>query len=463
MSSRIKEKLSSTKSTFEDRLVKIALVGSMVPTVVSFFFIATSELSIYLRMLLIFVICVVVAYAAFIIRQQVIFQLRTSTNLVEAMTSGDYSLRANNKHVRGALSDFNQLLNKLAVSLSTQSLISRERQILLSKVTDQIDVAIVAADQHNNISLMNPAAERLFQKQFSSIQGWPIYNIGLQDVAKQSLNKVTEFEIDHAKRKVYVRTDTYFELGEKHCLIFITDIHHLLRDEERLAWQKLLRVLSHEINNSLTPIASISETLSQVTLQEANANRLSSQAKQNLSEGLAVITERAHSLNHFIQEYQQLSRLPLPNKTIFQLLPFTQQIVQLFDNENIILPSSDIGIYADSEQLQQVMVNLLKNAREANYAKSKSASLSITIDWQVKDQFVSISISDQGAGINNADNLFVPFYSTKKHGSGIGLSLSRQIALNHGGDLRLSDYSDNDTNNIVGAQAVLSLPLLSFK
>ena len=449
------KKLKETKVAFEDRLVRIALLGASLPTALSIMFIVSAELSIYLKILLIFLLLVVVSYAAFAIWQQVIFQLRTSTNLVEAMTSGDYGLRANNKGVDGALSDFNQLLNKLAQRLAEQSLITREKQILLTKITDQIDVAVVAVDQERNLTLMNPAAERLFKKRFDELEGWPIKTLGLQNVMTEALNKVTEFEINKDKRKVYVRTDTYFELGEKHHIIFITDIQHLLRDEERLAWQRLLRVLSHEINNSLAPIASISETLTQSFKSEDESKPLSQDSRENLFEGLSVITERAHSLNHFIQDYQKLTRLPLPNKSEFSLRPFMQSICQLFEKSEFNVPDQDMKVFGDPEQLQQVFVNLFKNAQEANLANNQTSS-SIKLEWYARSDNVVIEVCDQGTGINNEDNLFVPFYTTKKQGSGIGLTLSRQIALNHGGDLNLMNKLQGP-----GAQAIFTLPYQS--
>jgi nitrogen fixation/metabolism regulation signal transduction histidine kinase len=183
-------------------------------------------------------------------------------------------------------------------------LITREKQILLSKITDQIDVAVIAGDGKNHISLMNPAAERFFHQRFEDRQGWPVASLGLQNVVdaarQEGLNKVSEFEIGENKRKVFVRTDTYFELGQPNYLIFVTDIQQILRDEERLAWQRLLRVLSHEINNSLTPIASIAETLTQLVENQALDESIDARLHQSMKEGLSVVSERAHSLNHFI-------------------------------------------------------------------------------------------------------------------------------------------------------------------
>lgn len=469
----MKQTIVNTKLAFEDKLVRVTLIGALMPVLIALVFIFSSELSVYLKILLTFTIIVSVAYAAFTVRQQVIFQLRTSTNLVEAMTSGDYSLRANNKHIEGALSDFNQLLNNLASRLAEQSLITREKQILLTKVTDQIDVAVVASDHHNNISLMNPAAERLFKRRFDEVEGWPIKTLGLQNVlAKPTQTEdgtthktISEFEIDHDKRKVYVHTDSYFELSHKHHLIFITDIQHLLRNEERLAWQRLLRVLSHEINNSLTPIASVSETLHQIVSDHDKTEVIPKQQSETLREGLSLISERAHSLNHFIQDYQQLTRLPQPNKIIIELRSFLASILQLFEKTEFILPTNDIDVFGDSEQLQQVFVNLIKNAVEANSARSIKEGLQrpsrVILNWYTQDKLSTIIIEDEGLGITNTDNLFVPFYTTKKQGSGIGLTLSRQIALNHGGDLTLTNRINktrDEKDQVVGARASLILP-----
>lgn len=465
----MRQHLAKTKIAFEDKLVRLVLLGSVVPLCLGMILLIHSDVSVYLKILLVFLVFVSIGYTAFAVRRQVIFQLRTSTNLVEAMTSGDYSLRANNSEIDGALADFNQLLNDLATRLAEQSLITREKQILLTKVTNQIDVAIVAVDHKSNISLMNPTAERLFKKRFDELQGWPIRSLGLHEILVQAqqkgLSKVTEFEINQNKRKVYVRTDTYFELGQQHHLIFITDIQHLLRDEERLAWQKLLRVLSHEINNSLTPIASISETLGQIVSASNEHQAFSQDTRGSLIDGLAVVTERAHALNHFIQDYQQLTRLPLPTKTLFSLNAFFQAICQLFENSEVSMQSCDIKVFADSEQLQQVFVNLLKNAQEANLAAGRKNS-HIIIEWRVDDNMVHIAVIDQGLGINNADNIFVPFYTTKKQGSGIGLTLSRQIVLNHGGDLSLVNSNATDQKAFVkaakkGAKATVILPMAS--
>jgi len=434
-----------SKISFENQLLRIALFIGLLPTSFLFYTLYTHELSIFLKIMLMFLLLVNVTYGAFLIRQKVASQLRTSTNLITAMQAGDHSIRANNFEGEGALKEFNIVFNGLSSALAEQELISKERQILLDIVIKQIDVAIVAVNKNSHIILMNPAAEKLFSCPFNEVEGWPVSTLGLQDVLTHESRQVIEFEIKEHKKKVFIHTDEYFEQGDRHKLIFITDIQKLLHEEERQAWQKLLRVLSHEINNSLTPIASLSDTLIRLIenqRKQENLHHIDSTVSvkdelyDDLEEGLAVIAERAQSLNEFLLRYQEFSCLPKPEKTLFELADLLKSMLLLFDDHNIQLFGQPLVIYGDEKQLQQVLVNLIKNAQQAML---KNSSGIITIEWQQKEDIVEINIMDQGTGINNIDNIFVPFYTTKTDGCGIGLVFSRQIIVNHGGQLTLSN------------------------
>jgi two-component system nitrogen regulation sensor histidine kinase NtrY len=449
--------ISFAKTSFEQQLLRIALFIGLLPMVFLGYVLYSHELSIFLKIMLMFLLLVTIFYGAFLIRQKVAFQLRTSTNLITAMQAGDHSIRANHFEGEGALREFNHVFNRLSSALAAQNLLSKERQILLDIVIKQIDVAIVAVNKSSNIILMNPAAEKLFSCRFDEVAGWPISTIGLQDVLTCESRQVTEFEIKAHKKKVFIHTDEYFEQGDRHKLVFITDIQKLLHEEERQAWQKLLRVLSHEINNSLTPIASLSDTLMRlISNHKQTASAQSHSLEENelfedLEEGLAVIAERAQSLNEFLLRYQEFSSLPKPEKILFDLAKLLKSMLLLFDDYNISLSGKPLVIYADEKQLQQVLVNLIKNAHQAMLANSTGL---ITLDWQQKDDTVAINITDQGIGINNADNIFVPFYTTKNDGCGIGLVFSRQIIVNHGGSLVLTNR-----DNVEGAVAHIVLPI----
>lgn len=426
--------------------MSLALFIGLLPTSFLFYTLYSHDISVYLKLMLSFSILVIVFYGALSLRQQVIFQFRTSTNLMESVASGDYSMRAHLTMSNGALDQFNHLLNTLTETLAEQSLITKEKHILLHKVITQIDVAIIAVDNSYNIALMNPAAEKLFNCRFEAMHGWPVKQLGLEKVLSGEYRQVVEFEIKEYKKKVYIHTYEYFEKGVKQRLIFITDIQDILRDEERQAWQKLLRVLSHEINNSLAPITSISETLSLLL----SKNTSSSEFDDDLKDGLSVITERSHSLNEFIQSYQQLTQLPPPSKCLLDISQLMSSIILLFDDLNISLVSNELTIYADKNQLQQVLVNLVKNAYES---MQDNPNGEITIKWERQTNKILIHVLDQGCGIENTDNLFIPFYTTKQEGSGIGLVLSRQIIMNHGGDLTIENRLDGK-----GAKATLYLP-----
>lgn len=431
--------------------MRLAVMLGGVPLVMLSLVLISHSMSIYLKILLLLFAAALTLYCSFEIRRRVVSQIRTSTNIMEAMSLGDYSMRARDYEDSGALSEFNRLLNGLTDTLSQQRLVTIENQILLHKVIAQIDVAIVAVDHNNCITLLNPAAEKLFNCRFDEMQGWPIKSLGLQDVIEGEYRQVAEFEIKQYKKKVYVHTDEYFEQGIKQKLIFVTDIQHLLREEERLAWQRLLRVLSHEINNSLAPIASISETLTRMVGQ----SEIESELGTDLSDGLAVITERSMSLNSFIERYQQLTKLPMPSKSLIELMPLIRTVAALFDECNIIIDEIEIQVFADESQLQQVLVNLLKNACES---MSESQDSTVHIHFKQQQQQLKIIIDDQGSGISNMDNLFIPFYTTKDKGSGIGLTLSRQIIVNHGGDLSLANRTSDQ-----GVRATILLPSNDIK
>lgn len=442
---------ASTKLTaHENKLLYLALFIGLVPTVCLFVALFFLSFSVAAKVLLMFFLLIMVIYGAFAIRQKVVFQLRTSTNLMESMSYGDHSVRARESSADGVLGEYNHMFNKLSVSLAEQRLHSKEHQILLNKVITQIDVAVIAVDDKSGITLMNPNAEKLFRCRFEEVENWPVSRLGLQNVVAGEHRKVVEFEIEHGKKKVYIYTDEYYEKGVKHKLVFITDIQHILRDEEYLVWQKLLRVLSHEINNSLAPIASISETLARLLKQPVDAEHFEQELKADVQEGLSVITERSNSLNNFIKRYQELTKLPLPDKKLFNLAVLIKAIVALFHENTISSSGPDLMVYGDEDQIQQVLVNLVKNAVQA-IAKDSESALAIT--WDKYDNDVNIKVVDQGTGISNLDNIFVPFYTTKEEGSGIGLVLSRQIVNNHGGDLTLANRTDRQ-----GVEATIILP-----
>jgi nitrogen fixation/metabolism regulation signal transduction histidine kinase len=284
----------------------------------------------------------------------------------------------------------------------------------------------------------------------TNLQDILLVELELGEVISHATSGIIEFNHQTLGGEHFLFKETFLSDGKQHQLYLITSAERLLIEKERKAWQSLFRVLSHEINNSLTPIASISQAMKQ-KLQ--NENKILD--RTTLFEGVNIINERADGLSAFIASYSQLSHLSLPNKTEFNINLLVIKIAKLFTDCQLqfldhSLTNDQLIISADKSQLEQVLINIFKNADEAMVKQSKL----IEINYQVDEKYLHLIISDQGVGIANADNLFVPFYSTKPKGSGIGLSLCRQIMFNHGGTIGLKNRKE-----VAGAQAVLSIPL----
>ena len=434
----------SFANTFENNIALTSLKISLVPLLILISVMFFSDISIYLKIIITILCSTTVAIGNLIIWRKVRNQLRTSTNIIEAIVLGDTTMRASSKIKQGALAELNTVINGAVDMLAEQRLVSKEHHIAMSKVLEHIPVAVLCIDHNRVITLINPMAQRLFDVTADHID-MPIKSLGIgNEVLDENRQQIVELNTTVSK-KVYLHTESYRLHGKEQQLIFINDVEKLLQNEERNAWQRLLRVLSHEINNSLAPIASIGESLSALT----QSAELDDETKQELTGGLAIVTERALSLNHFIREYQNLARLPTPVKAPFAIKPFIDKHIELFPEfSHVSTKGQELAVYADEEQLSQVFVNLLKNAFQAS-SKDKH----LNIHWFTIGNVLHISIEDNGQGIANTDNLFVPFYTTKPNGSGIGLVLSRQIMFNHSGNLTLANKDVGQ-----GAVATLSLP-----
>jgi nitrogen fixation/metabolism regulation signal transduction histidine kinase len=385
-------------------------------------------------------------------RQRSEQQIRTLSNILEAMIDGDYSLRGRLQHNQA----FQELLgsvNSLAETLSQHKIEAKESRLLLEKIMQQMDAMVLAVDDQGFIVMANDSAQKLlvgkqhFPKKLQQIK---LLELELGEAISLANSGIIEFNHHTLGGEHFLFKETFLSDGKQHQLYLITSAERLLIEKERKAWQSLFRVLSHEMNNSLTPIAGISQAMKQ-KLHDQNKvlNRTS------LYEGANIINERAVALSAFIASYSQLSHLSLPNKTKFNLNLLVIKLGKLFTDCQLQFSQHSVTtkqmlIWADKSQLEQVFINIFKNADEAMEQQTKV----IEIDYHLDEKHLHLLISDQGVGIANTDNLFVPFYSTKPKGSGIGLSLCRQIMFNHGGCITLRTRKD-----VPGAQAVISFPL----
>lgn len=382
-------------------------------------------------------------------------QIRTLSNILEAMIEGDYSLRGRLQNNQ-AFQDLLGSVNSLADVLSRHKLEAKESRLLLEKIMQQMDAMVLAVDDKGFIVMANDSATKLLignQYSHRTLQDIQLIELELGKVISLANSGIIEFtQPQQLSGEHFLIKESFLSDGKQHDLYLITSAERLLIEKERKAWQSLFRVLSHEMNNSLTPITSISQAMKKSLKDENKAlNRTS------LYEGANMINERAGALNAFISSYSKLSHLPLPTKTEFNIDDSVIQLAKLFDDCQLQflkhkVTDNQMKISGDKSQLEQVLINIFKNALEAMQHKTNI----IEITYLVDDKHLHIVIRDRGSGIANTDNLFVPFYTTKPQGSGIGLSLCRQIMFNHGGMIKLRNRSD-----IVGAEVVLSLPLLS--
>jgi signal transduction histidine kinase len=244
-----------------------------------------------------------------------------------------------------------------------------------------------------------------------------------------------------------MRRSTFREGGKPHQLVVLADLSRALREEERLAWQRLVRVIGHELNNSLAPIKSIAGSLESVL---SRAPR-SADWEEDVQRGLSVIAARAEALNRFMSAYAKLAKLPRPEFKPVDVGSWVRQVVGLETRTKVeLLPGPELTIRGDRDQLEQVLINLVRNAVDA----ADETGGGVTVSWQAKNGHLEVLVEDEGPGLSNLSNLFVPFFTTKPGGSGIGLTLSRQIAEGHGGILTLENRAKGR-----GCEARLKLPL----
>jgi len=379
------------------------------------------------------------------VRERVLRPLQTASNLVAALREGDFSVRGRGARLGDPLGELMLELNELSAVLHEQRLGSLEAGALLQRVMDEIEVAVFAFDEHGRAVLANRAGERLLGAELSRLPTSDARQLGLGAALLGPSPRNLELTLPGGAGKFELRRSTFRLGGKPHQLLVLADLRRALREEERQAWQRLVRVLGHEINNSLAPIHSIAQSV-QETLHSPHDGW-----KEDVASGLQVIERRAESLSRFMTSYARLARLPPPRLGTVEVEEWVRRIAALEKRLPVgIAPGPEVRIEADADQLDQLLINLVRNAVDA----SLETRGGVTVTWSAGAAHVEVSVIDEGPGIGDASNLFVPFFTTKPQGTGIGLALSRQIAELHQGTLSLENRGDR-----AGARARLRLPL----
>jgi nitrogen fixation/metabolism regulation signal transduction histidine kinase len=361
---------------------------------------------------------------------------------------------------RGARKELYRTFNDV---LQTYKEIKIEKEVqfrFLDHIVELIEVGIIVLDQNDKVVLINSAAEAL--SKVTSPGTWEQVRRKNQtfteaiDGVKGPQRILCEFKSGQETIRLVIHVNRTSMLDDPFTLITLQDIGSVAADMETGAWVRLMRILNHEIRNSITPISSLTETIMMI-LQHADGSQkdlhdISAQNLTDIMTSLEALQQRSDNLLQFISDYQQLAKIPAPAPVEIELRSFLEEIHSLFhpefENRNIkfkleIQPENQI-VRADRSQLQQVLLNLIKNSMEA-LENIKDPQLRI---HSLREQGrIVILISDNGTGIDPEikDEIFVPFYTTKPKGSGIGLSLARQVMRMHGGNIRITSRKGEGT------------------
>jgi nitrogen fixation/metabolism regulation signal transduction histidine kinase len=385
---------------------------------------------------------------AMALQEQTTRPLQTLANVIGSLREEDYSFRARNAVSEDALGELSLEVNALADMLSDQRVRAIEATALLQRVVDEIDAPLFAFDPTSALRLVNPAGAHLLRQSQARMIGRSATDLDLQACLTADNETLVELNLNDSQARWLLRRSSFRQHGVPHTLVVLSDVSRALREEERRAWQRLIRVLGHELSNSLAPIKSIAGSLSSRVLDTP----MDPEVRGDLQRGLEIIEARSASLHRFLEAYRRLAQMPAPVLREVNLGPLVTRIATLETRVGVcVQPGPNVAFQADPDQLEQMLINLVRNAADA-VLETTSSSINepvrepaaagahpIDLHWSVTSSDVVLTIDDTGPGLLNPANVFTPFYTTKPNGSGVGLVLSRQIAEAHGGRIEIAN------------------------
>ncbi len=433
--------------SFERRLLLNAFLIGLPGGLVALLFLWTGDFSPKARWTLTAFIVLFWWGLAVRLRNRVIHPVQTLSNLLAALREGDYSIRVRGASRDDAMGELRREVNLLSDELREERLGALDATTLLRKVMEEIDVAVLAFDSDGKLRLVNRAGERLLSRPAERLLGRAADDLHLSDFLSGEAHRTTEHHFPGGTGRWEIRRIDFRQGGLPMQMLVVTDLSRALREEERQAWKRLIRVLGHELKNSLTPIRSLAGSLETLSRRDPRPGDW----EDDLRRGLAVIGARSESLNRFMDAYARLARLPPPSLQPLDLGALIRRVAGLETRMEVAVAAGpELEVKADGDQLEQLLINVVRNAVDA----SLQTEGGVKMGWERNGSHFEVWVQDQGPGLPATANLFVPFFTTKPGGSGIGLVLCREIAEAHGGTLTLENRQA-----VPGCEARLRLPL----
>jgi len=431
---------------FQRRVVLLSLAGGLPAIVLALLLLPRLGVPGSVQVLLVVVLLAVWLGCAVALFRATVEPLRSIANVLEALRAGDLGIRGRHARKGDALGDVVIEANRLGATLRAQRFEAIEASALLDKVLTEIDVAVLAFDEDGHVRLANRAAGELLRRQPAALVGMTASEAGIPALLDGPPLAAESHVFPGRAGRWQVMRDSFREAGRSFRLLVVTDLSQALREEERRAWRRLIRVIWHELNNSLAPIKSVIET----SRDALSAGPLTAADREDLAQSLALMAERADALRRFLSRYSELARLPDPVPADCDVGALLGRVAAVHPPGAVQIEVPDgLSVRADADQLEQALINLVRNAIEAAGPEAPPARLRVR---RFRDQ-LAFEVLDAGPGVANPDNLFVPFFTTKPGGSGIGLVLARQVAEAHGGFVNLANREDGP-----GCVATLVIP-----
>lgn len=434
--------------TFDQRTLLLALLVGLPASALALVLLLIGDYPAGLRWTLGLALLVAWIGLAHYLRVRVNRPMATVANMLAALREGEFSIRARDDGEGDSMAATLSEVNALERMFREQRLGAVEATNLLRRVLEEIDVVVVAFDATGRVRLANQAADALTGHAAGTLPGKAASELGLAETLVGDTPRTIKREDSTGSRRWQIRRSAIRMEGERLALVVMTDLSTALRTEEREAWRRLVRVLSHEINNSLAPISSIAASIRDLVDREPRPDWA-----QDARQGLDIVRSRSESLRRFMAAYARLAQLPPPVLADVDVEAWIDRVVALENRLPVhVHRGPKVTLNADRDQLEQALINLVANAVDASLQAQPRGG--VAVGWARNGGTVEVLVEDQGPGLAETENLFVPFYTTKPHGTGVGLTLSRHIAENHGGSLTLRNRLDSR-----GAQARLVLPV----